>query len=74
MGAKFEVEDVSLITGRGYLVSARRLDDGEFWINDTARLDGAAIRHPDIPRAVDDQGRQRLDLWGFFLCGLREIP
>ena len=65
--AKFEVEDVLLITGQGYLVLARRLDEAEFWINESTQLDGAAIRHADIPRALDKEEMQRTDLWGFFL-------
>lgn len=66
--AKFEVEDVSPITGQGYLVLARRLDDTDFWINESTQLDGAAIRHGDTPRALDEEGNQRMDLWGFLLA------
>ena len=66
--AKFQVEDVSLISGQGYLVLARRLDDAVFWINESSLLDGAAIRHGDIPRALGEDGKQRMDLWGFFLA------
>lgn len=67
LSAKFEIEAVSSVTGQGYLVMARRLDEVEFWINGSTRLDGAAVRHGDIPRALDQHGKPRLDLWGFFL-------
>ncbi len=66
--AKFEVENVSLITGQGYLVFARRLNDVEFWINESTCLNGAKIKHADIPRALDAHGKPRLDVWGFFLA------
>ncbi len=66
--AKFEVEDITPIPGQGYLVLARRLDDVDFSIDEFTRLDSAAIRHADIPRALDEHGNQRMDLWGFFLA------
>jgi hypothetical protein len=65
--AKFEIEDVSRLGGLGYLVLAKRLDETEFWLNNSTRLNGVPIRHGDIPRALDEHGDQRLDLWGFIL-------
>ena len=70
--AKFEVREISQIAGLGFLVLARRVNDAEFWINQSTRLDGAAVKHGDVPRALDDYGDQQLDLWGFFLANAKD--
>jgi hypothetical protein len=65
--AKFEVEDVLRYGGLGYRVLAKRLDETKFWLNNSTKLNGVPIRYGDIPRALDEHGDQRLDLWGFIL-------
>ena len=65
--AQFEVESVSAIGSRGYLVIAKRCDDVDFWLNSSTKLNGCAISHADIPRTLDENGQQRRDIWGFFL-------
>ena len=64
---RFEVESTVFITGRGYVVFAKRLDEREFRINNTTRLDGVAVLGGDIPRALDKNGKPRLNLWGFLV-------
>ncbi|MEO0852947.1 MAG: hypothetical protein AAFY15_05520 [Cyanobacteria bacterium J06648_11] len=43
------------------------IDNASFLIDHTARLNGAAIKHADIPRNLDENGNQRLDCWVFIL-------
>jgi len=70
--ARFIVEAVTTISGRGVLVLARRGDAVEFWLNASTTLDGCPVAGGDIPRALDESGKPRLDLWGFFLRNDRD--
>ena len=65
--AKFEIEAITQISNQGFLVMAKRRDESEFWINEHTTLNGVPISHGDIPRAIGEDGKQRLDIWGFYL-------
>lgn len=68
MQAKFEIEFTSHVPGMGYLVCGKSLDNNNFWINETTKLDGVPIRYGDIPRKLDENGKARLDCWCFVLA------
>jgi hypothetical protein len=63
---EFEVEDALEISGRG-VVLARALEDPNFPFGVEATLAGCPVTGFDIPRAVQPDGKQRLDLFSFFL-------
>ncbi|MCB1045548.1 MAG: hypothetical protein KDC35_21590 [Acidobacteria bacterium] len=65
--AQFQVEYVMRVQNVGVFVFAHRCDNEEFWINESAKLNGCSITHGDIPRAFDERGNPRLDIWAFLL-------
>lgn len=66
--AVFLVEYLFEAGGRGYVI-ARLLDsETSFEVRAGARLGGVRVeRWLDIPRALDTQGKQRMDVFGFCL-------
>jgi len=66
--AQFQVEGVFEAGGRSYVV-ARLLDvNAQFEVLADARLGGVRVeRWLDVPRALDADGKQRTDLFGFCL-------
>ncbi len=69
MAVQFEIESVIRITNRGYFVFARQLTSGQnFVVTDKSFLDGIELtKYLDIPRATNDKGEQRYDLFVFNL-------
>ena len=67
MAVLFEIENVFRITNRGYYVFARQLVTGQnFVVTDKSFLGGVELgKYLDIPRALDDKGKQRNDLFAF---------
>ncbi len=69
MAVKFEVENVLTIKTREPkpVIMARLVDAGaDFWLTENSRLGGVAItKEFTIPRAIDKEGNQRLDLFAF---------
>lgn len=67
MAVLFEIENVFQITNRGYYVFARQLAIGQnFVVTDKSFLGGVELgKYLDIPRALDDKGEQRNDLFAF---------
>ena len=63
----FEVENVAMIAGRGPLILVRRIGNTDFNVKPGLELHGREIIGGDIPRALDDEGNPRLDIWGFLL-------
>ncbi len=61
---RFEIEE---FIPRLSLVMARSLDGSEFEVGEAALLNGCRVSSWDIPRAADDDGCQRLDLFGFIV-------
>jgi len=69
MAVQFEIESVIKITNRGYFVFATQLTPGQnFVVTDKSFLGGVELtKYLDIPRATDDKGEQRYDLFVFHL-------
>lgn len=69
MSVQLEIESVFKITNRGYFVLARQLTPGQnFVVTDKSFLGGVELtKYLDIPRATNDKGEQRLDLFAFHL-------
>jgi hypothetical protein len=69
MAVQFEIESVIKITNRGYFVFARQLTPGQnFAVTDKSFLGGVELtKYLDIPRATNDKGEQRYDLFAFHL-------
>jgi hypothetical protein len=69
MLVQFEIESVFKITNRGYFVSARHLiPEQNFLITDKSFLGGVELnKYLDVPRAINDKGEQRSDLFAFHL-------
>ena len=69
MAVQLEIESVFKITNRGYFVLARQLTPGQnFVVTDKSFLGGVELtKYLDIPRATDDKGEQRYDLFAFHL-------
>jgi hypothetical protein len=69
MAVQFEIESVSKITNRGYFAFARQLTSGQnFVVTDKSFLGGVELtKYLDIPRAINDKGEQRYDLFVFHL-------
>ena len=44
---------------------ARRLDEGTFEIDEHSTLHGCPVHGMQIPRALDESGQQRYDLFAF---------
>lgn len=65
--AIFEVENVTTITGRGPFIFVKVLGCKDFRVESGLELHGCEIVGGDIPRALDNEGNQRLDFWGFQL-------
>ena len=63
--AKFKVEQTVTVSGRGAIVFAQPVDDNDFDLSEKMYLNGVKVTHADIPRALDEHGKQRLDIWGF---------
>lgn len=67
MKALFEIESVIEIMQKG-VVLARELTPTEWALGFTATLNNIPIeRYGDMPRALDKDGKQRLDLFAFIL-------
>jgi len=69
MPVQFEIESIFKITNRGYFVLARHLNQGQdFVVTDKSFLGGVELaKYLDIPRATNDKGEQRYDLFAFHL-------
>ncbi|PIA77431.1 hypothetical protein BFR04_08260 [Gaetbulibacter sp. 4G1] len=69
MAVKFEIESVFKITGRGYFVTAKLVEEGKgFWLPENSKLGNIEITTSlTQPRAIDENGNVRLDLWAFQL-------
>ncbi len=69
MAVQFEIETVVNITNRGYFVFARGLNPGQnFSVVNKSFLGGVELtKYVDIPRALNDKGEQRYDLFVFEL-------
>lgn len=67
MAVLFEIENVFKITNRGYYVFARQLATGQnFVVTDKSVLGSVEIgKYLDMPRALDDKGEVRNDLFAF---------
>lgn len=67
MTAKFEIDGIFQITNRGNFISARLINtDLNFQVTDNSRLGEVEVtKWFDIPRAIDNNGRQRMDLFFF---------
>jgi hypothetical protein len=67
MAVQFEIESVIKVTNRGYYVLARRLISGQnFVVTDKSFLGGVELtKYLDIPRATNEKGEQRQDLFSF---------
>ena len=69
MPVQFEIESVIKITNRGYFVFARHLTPGQtFVVTNKSFFGGVELtKYLDIPRAINDKGEQRFDLFTFHL-------
>lgn len=69
MAVQLEIESVFNITNRGYFVLAKQLTPGQnFVVTNKSFLGGIELtKYLDIPRATDDKGEQRYDLFAFHL-------
>lgn len=69
MPVQFEIESVFKVATRGYYVVARCLTpEKNFFITDKSYLGGVELaKYMDIPRATNDKGEQRYDLFAFHL-------
>lgn len=69
MPVQFEIESVIKITKRGYFIFARQLTPGQnFVVTDKSFLGGVELKkYLEIPRAINDKGEQRYDLFAFHL-------
>jgi hypothetical protein len=63
----FEVESLVKVTDGMAVVLARRLDSMDFTLRPGSLLNGVSVSGGEIPRAINDAGQIRFDLWGFFL-------
>ena len=66
---KFQIEAIFKITNRGYFVTVICLEnDNTFEVTDKSKLGNIAIK-PFLtqPRAIDENGNQRMDLFAFQL-------
>jgi hypothetical protein len=62
---RFEVQ--SIIDGVRPFVIVRAVEPGLFGVTQFSTLNGAPVRKFDLPKAVDEAGKPRLDLYGFIL-------
>jgi hypothetical protein len=71
----FEIEWSGILQNRGAFVTARLLtSDASFTLTDHASLGGCAIRPwTDIPRVLDGEGKQRLDVFAFHLVNEADV-
>lgn len=69
MSVQFEIESIVSIANRGYYVLARHLIPGqEFHITCKSFLgDVELVDYIDIPRAINEKGEQRTDLFSFHI-------
>lgn len=69
MAPLFEVEgEVKMPSPPGTaLVIARRLDDADFEITPTTKLNDRRVLHFDVPRVLDAAGEPRRDVVGFIV-------
>ena len=69
MAVQFEIESVVNITNLGFYVFARHLTPGHnFFVTEKSFLGGVELaKYLDIPRATNDKGEQRYDLFAFHL-------
>lgn len=69
MVINFEIEGIFRVTNRGYFIAAKCLEEKkEFWVTENSRLGNIKIdKWFDIPRAIDNEGKQRMDLYFFHI-------
>ncbi len=69
MPVQFEIQSIFKITNRGYYVLARHLNPGQNFVVTEKSFLGAAelAKYLDIPKATNDKGEQRYDLFAFHL-------
>lgn len=69
MAVRLEVEAVFKITDRGYFVFAKSLEkEKNFWVTENSKLGNVEITKTlDQPRALEENGEPRLDLYAFQL-------
>lgn len=70
---RFEIESILEGCAGKPLVTARRLDNRDFLLQRGSLLGGVAILSGNIPRAINEAGQQRSDLWGFWLCDPADV-
>jgi hypothetical protein len=70
MAAKFVIEGIFKITNRGYFISAKLIDNNlNFKVTKNSQIGEVEITDWfDIPRALDENGKQRLD---FFIIQMK---
>jgi hypothetical protein len=71
---EFKIEGVFKITGKGYLVFAKHLNQGKNWkLTEESKLGGIEIKPVlSIPRALDKKGNPRFDLFAFHLKNISD--
>ena len=69
MAVQFEIESVIKVTNRGYYVLAKRLSaEQNFVVTDKSFLGGVELtKYLNIPRATNEKGEQRHDLFAFHI-------
>lgn len=69
MAVQFEIESVIKVSGRGYFVLARQVSPGQnFVVTDESFLGDVELsKYLDVPRATNDKGGQRHNLFAFRL-------
>ena len=66
MDILFEIESVFKVSNIGYFIGTRLLSDLNFRLTNNPRLGGVEITDWfDIPRSVDEKGRQRQGIFIF---------
>lgn len=68
---RFEVQ--SIVDGVRPFLIVRALEPGEVRLTASSLLHGAKVRAFDLPRAVDERGQPRHDLFGFILERREEL-
>jgi len=69
MAVQFKIEEVFRLTGRGYIVAAKLIEEGNgFWLPENSKLGKIEItNYLTQISAKDENGNLRTDLWGFKL-------
>ncbi|MEM6339452.1 MAG: hypothetical protein AAF673_05990 [Pseudomonadota bacterium] len=74
MAIKFKIEYVFKVTGRGYFVTATLIENERtFSLSEKSKLGEVGITsYVDKPRAIDEDGNIRHDLWAFQIKNERD--